>query len=436
MSKKNICQILTPRISSRFIGKVTVPSGGLVAGNIVLADTLDNTIFGNIEVFTAKKPISANMGKTFFALVINDGFETLADGRRPQGDPNYFDYSYQEGDVAPVIFLGDHLIFNIGLNAIESSTLNLALVGNFLVPTNNSYKLSAVEGVPDNVNCALKILAFHSTPIGGEFSGKFETTLICTPIVDDVIDTGARMLSFSLPNQIGSSVINSDDGTITAVVAGSRTSMAATFQSSTDSTVTVGGVTQVSGVTTNNFTSDVTYTVTSESGNSIDYVVTVSLETYDLSITEDDYVSISVLRNGSSVEAGSDVLSYGDSITITATPASGASLTSLTVNGEPFVSGSTYTVVGNVSIVATSELIPYTLTLNVVGGVSFVVQRDGVTLDGTQPIYKGDVLVLNGDGGIEVTIQCEGQDTITLNNPTNYEYTVIADTEISAHSVE
>jgi len=164
------------------------------------------------------------------------------------------------------------------------------------------------------------------------------------------IDTGNQILTFSLPNQIGASVINHTAGTITAVVAGTRTDIAATFTLSLDATATVGGVAQVSGATENTFTSPVTYTVTAEDGTPKEYVVTVSLATYNL-VTASTNATVSVTLDGVPVADGEGVITFGNSLVITATAEDGYTMDSLTVNGVAFVSGEQWVVQGDVSIV-------------------------------------------------------------------------------------
>lgn len=183
--KNFICYPLTPKVSSRFIGKVAVPSAGLVPGNIVIADTVANAIIGNYEVFNAKTATSNDLGSKFFALVLNDGFETLADNRRPNGNPNYFSYTYKQDDVAPIMFLEKHLKFSIGADCVADNTKTLAVVGNYLVPVANSNVLNAVASIPSGTFVALKILALSSTPIGGNGGGKFALSYVCTPILTE-----------------------------------------------------------------------------------------------------------------------------------------------------------------------------------------------------------------------------------------------------------
>lgn len=174
-----IGQCITPRVASEHIAKITVPAGGLHAGQVVVADTLDNTIAGNIEVYTATQPATANLGSNFVALVVNDGFETLEDGRRPAGQPNYYGYEFAEGDTAPIVFLDRHLVFNIGADSLDSVTASSAAVGQYLYPVNGSNNLTVGASIPAGTACGLKIVATYNTPIGGQFGGGFATSYIC-----------------------------------------------------------------------------------------------------------------------------------------------------------------------------------------------------------------------------------------------------------------
>jgi len=92
--------------------------------------------------------------------------------------------------------------------------------------------------------------------------------------------TGKSLLTFKFaaftPDIEG--VINETNHTVAVTVPFSTdlTNLVATFTSSTLSTVWVGAAQQTSGVTPNNFTNPVTYTVKAENNTTQDYVVTVS----------------------------------------------------------------------------------------------------------------------------------------------------------------
>lgn len=102
------------------------------------------------------------------------------------------------------------------------------------------------------------------------------------------------------------------------------------------------------------------YTSGTEITVDTDIAVTVisTLNTYDLSVTADEHCSVAVTKGGEAVTAGEDAISYGDVLTITATSDEDYQIATLTVNGDAFTSGSTVTVSGNVTVVATSEAVP------------------------------------------------------------------------------
>ena len=81
-------------------------------------------------------------------------------------------------------------------------------------------------------------------------------------------------------------------------------------------------------------------------------VATFTPVRYDLSIDAGSGGSVDVQRSGQAVGAGSNVLTPGDVLTISATPESGYHLDSLTVNGAEFTSGETLTVDSDVSVQA------------------------------------------------------------------------------------
>lgn len=205
-----ICQIITPRVSSRFIGKITVPQGGLIPGSVVIADTLDNSIPGNYEVFTATTPSTAKITSNSFAVVMNDGFETMADGRRPAGQPNYYGYTYNAGDVAPILFLEKHLTFNIGADCIAENTKNLAVVGNYLIPVNGSTVLNASATIPNGTGAALKILSTYNTPVGGLYGGGFALSYICVPVLKE--NVSARKYNLTINQGEGTTLTITRNG--------------------------------------------------------------------------------------------------------------------------------------------------------------------------------------------------------------------------------
>lgn len=99
------------------------------------------------------------------------------------------------------------------------------------------------------------------------------------------------ILSFSFTEQTSAAVINAANHTISIdVVAGTDLStLVATFTLSGDATASVGEVEQVSGITSNDFSSPVSYTITSQSGDEQIWVVTVEYATGIEDIYTDEF---------------------------------------------------------------------------------------------------------------------------------------------------
>lgn len=142
----------------------------LTAGNVVVADTVSDLIAGNFSVRTATKPVTANLGK-IMAIVISGGdFETLPDGRRPEGNPDYGTYSYKVGETAPVVLLTIGNKFWISNGAVSGTVAKDAI----LEPVNDSYVPTIVASRTSGTTSALKVLALKPQGWGGQFGGDFE----------------------------------------------------------------------------------------------------------------------------------------------------------------------------------------------------------------------------------------------------------------------
>lgn len=116
--------------------------------------------------------------------------------------------------------------------------------------------------------------------------------------------------------------------------------------------ITAAGATgyDVTRLTVNNtaFVSGNEYTV---NGHNVVVVVEGTLKTFNLARTA-EHCTVTVTKGGSAVSDGTGVLTYGDTVTITASAADGYTMSSLKVNGQDFTSGSTATVTGNIAITA------------------------------------------------------------------------------------
>lgn len=105
MTKHYICYPMI-EVSERCIGTITVPKGGIKVGEVVVVNTMDNTIQNNFTQFLATTPTDELLRNEDIGIVISGGnYAKTKDGRKPKGNPDYTTYFYEEGKTAPVLFL-------------------------------------------------------------------------------------------------------------------------------------------------------------------------------------------------------------------------------------------------------------------------------------------------------------------------------------------
>jgi len=168
-----VCRAANPRIPDYLVIKVRVPASTTIyAGSIIAVTTLDTGISNNYQVYVATKPATANLGVRM-ALVINDGFETLSDGRRPEGQPDYTQYSYIAGDVVTAILLVPGLTFEISDDCISGSTT----LGCYIEPVDASYLPTVKVSRTSGVKSALRVDYIDKNfRLGGNMGGQFAAT--------------------------------------------------------------------------------------------------------------------------------------------------------------------------------------------------------------------------------------------------------------------
>jgi hypothetical protein len=93
-------------------------------------------------------------------------------------------------------------------------------------------------------------------------------------------NTEKQITSFSFNgfNPLVTATISGTNITATVPYNTNLTNLVATFTASAKANVSVGQITQVSGITANNFTNPVTYTVTAEDGSTQNFIVNISIE--------------------------------------------------------------------------------------------------------------------------------------------------------------
>lgn len=111
--------------------------------------------------------------------------------------------------------------------------------------------------------------------------------------------SGTDFTAFSFAEQAEPATINVDEHTINVTVSVGTvlTALVPSFTLSAGAEATVGGVEQVSGVTANDFTNPVTYTVEAEDGTIVDWVVTVNVAStpaFTVNPTSNDFGTVDV----------------------------------------------------------------------------------------------------------------------------------------------
>jgi hypothetical protein len=168
-----ICRPVT-KVPEYLTLNATVPTGQtLYAGDVVLVDTLDTNISGNYSVFASTQPATANLGRQM-AIVINGGFELLADGRRPAGQPDYSQYSYAEGEVITVVLLVEGLRFEISTDSLTGT----ATLGYSIHPVDGAFKPTTAATTPAGTYTSLKTLTLKDFRAGGLYGGQFISTVV------------------------------------------------------------------------------------------------------------------------------------------------------------------------------------------------------------------------------------------------------------------
>lgn len=115
--KHYICRTVT-ELPGYMFALIKVPEGdSMAAGEVYKAETLDTTISGNTTVYVAEYVTDKN---DLPVIALNDNFETLLDGRRPDGQPDYTQYVYNEGEVINSVRLDKNVKLELGTDTLSN----------------------------------------------------------------------------------------------------------------------------------------------------------------------------------------------------------------------------------------------------------------------------------------------------------------------------
>lgn len=158
-----------------------VPEGTQMhTGDIYVAETLNEDLgYGNWTVYNPDT--ISDITKQIPVIILNNGFETLTDGRRPDGQPDYTQYTFNEGEVVTAHRLLPEVRFEISIDACDATVSGASglAVGDNLIPANGKdvlvYSAKATTVTAKNY---LTIEAIKYFRLGGQFGGDFAKTLV------------------------------------------------------------------------------------------------------------------------------------------------------------------------------------------------------------------------------------------------------------------
>jgi hypothetical protein len=184
-----------------------------------------------------------------------------------------------------------------------------------------------------------------------------QTYTVVVVVSPKVKSSAKDITAFSISSPTTACVINGTSITATVPYATNVTNLIATFLVSDSAKVTINSLAQVSGITTNDFSNAVVYTVTAEDGSVKNYIVTISIAPKKLSSAK-DISSFSILTPAISCKInGTDItatLPYGTDLTKLIAVYNASALTTVTVNSIVQVNGS--------SVNDFSQVVTYTVT--------------------------------------------------------------------------
>ena len=156
--------------------QIIVPEDAtLYAGDIYVANNLNEKLRGNVLTYDVE--VVSDIKTQVPIIVINNGFETLPDKRRPNGQPDYTQYEYQAGEILIAIKLLPEIRLEISFDCINNP--NQIKRKGYLVPENNGSTLNFVDtlnGVESKVYLVVENLGHFKH--GGQFGNQCINSII------------------------------------------------------------------------------------------------------------------------------------------------------------------------------------------------------------------------------------------------------------------
>lgn len=205
-SDNYICRAVTENPGYMQV-KFRVPENiEIVAGEIFVPNVLDLELgYGNWDVYA---PEVVEDETDIPAIILNNSFETLVDGRRPSGNPDYTQYIYREGETITGMLLLPELKFELSpdnLSNLEEfkDAMNGDITNTYLYPDlgTSSLKWTAdIEEVETKVYLVIEALKWFR--LGGLFGGDFAQTMVVRVKNNDMLGAPA-ITSFTITPEEG-----------------------------------------------------------------------------------------------------------------------------------------------------------------------------------------------------------------------------------------
>ena len=174
-----ICRTVTELPSYMFALIKIQPEKTATAGEIYKANTLDSSLPGNYTVY-----VPEDVSKTDLpVIVLNDSFETLTDGRRPNGQPDYTQYVYKAGEVINTVRLEKDIKLELGTDALSNKEdikdIADGNVANTWIYINDNGELVWTNNFQEVVSKVyLYVESVKYFRLGGQFGMGFARTLV------------------------------------------------------------------------------------------------------------------------------------------------------------------------------------------------------------------------------------------------------------------
>ena len=179
MNKHYVCRTVN-ELPSYMQAQINISGDDTVAAGYVFnADELEDT-YGNVSVYELTK-ITDNTIQTP-AILLNNGFETLADSRRPKGNSDYTTYTYKNGEVVTAIRLLPEIKLEISVDSVvlESDIDEIGKSSGYLIPENNDIQLHYYKNIDASKlpKTFLKVEAIKAFRLGGKFGNESTKTFV------------------------------------------------------------------------------------------------------------------------------------------------------------------------------------------------------------------------------------------------------------------